>query len=407
MPLPLFIAKRLHGHRTATRIATIGVAVGVAVMILSVSVVLGFKQTIRDKAVGFGGHLQVANFYTLQSSDHYPIIADSALLERLDSIDGVTHAQRYAIAQGILKTDDDFLGVQFKGVAEEWDSSFIASHLVDGTIPTFSARESSNNILISRTIAKKLQVSTGDRLFAYFFAGDNVRTRRFTIAGVYETHLSHYDNIMCFTDLRTTVKLNGWDDNQALGVELTIADFEQLDAVYDQLISRINRTRDANGATYSSRTVRETNPQLFAWLDLLDMNIWIILALMVVVASVTIVSGLLIIILEHTGTIGTLKALGARTRTLRNTFLYMGAFIALRGLLWGNAVAVVLIVLQKLFGIIKLDSATYYVSTVPVYIDLPLWLAINIAVLVISTLVLVVPTFLVASIKPIKAIKFD
>lgn len=415
MNLPLFLSKRIYGSgeerkkvsRPAIRIATLGVAIGLAVMIVSVSVVLGFKHTIRDKVVGFGGHVEVANFMTLQTSESYPIQMNDSMLNVLRKLPGIDHVQRFAQAQGILKTENDFLGVAFKGVAEEWDSTFIHNSMVEGSIPKFSSKESSNRILISKAIARKLNLKSGERVYAYFIGAEGVRTRRFTVSGIYETHLSQYDDIICYADLYTTVKINGWEEDQALGAELAIKDFNALDVAEDVVTAKVNRTLDTYGSTYSSKTIKELNPQIFGWLDLLDMNVWVILALMVVVASVTMVSGLLIIILERTAMIGTLKALGARNASIRHTFLWFGAFIISKGLLAGNILSIVIILLQKYFGIVSLDPQTYYVDTVPVEINIPLFVAINIATLIVCLMVLVIPSYLISHINPSKSIRFE
>lgn len=415
MNLPLFLSRRIYGSgeekrkvsRPAIRIATLGVAIGLAVMIVSVSVVLGFKHTIRDKAVGFGGHIEVANFMTLQSSESYPIQMDDSMLTVLKSIPTIKHAQRFAVTQGILKTDDDFLGVSLKGVAEEWDSTFIHDNMIEGSIPHFSSEKSGNKILVSKSIADKLQLKCGQKIFAYFINNEGVRTRRLTINGIYQTNLSQYDDVICYADLYTTVKLNGWEENQALGAELTVNDFNHLDESLQNVIGSVNRTLDSYGSTYSSKSIQELNPQIFAWLDLLDMNVWIILALMVLVASVTMISGLLIIILERTAMIGTLKALGARNSSIRHTFLWFGAFIIGKGLIYGNLLAAFIIIVQKYFGIIKLDAQTYYVSTVPVEVNIPGFLLVNIGTLIISILVLIIPSFLISHIHPAKSIRFE
>ncbi len=415
MNLPFYLSRKIYGDgeekqkvsRPAIRIATLGVAIGLAVMIISVSVVLGFKHTIRDKVVGFGGHIQVANFMTLESNEAYPIMVNDTVLNVLTEISGIRHAERFSLTEGILKTDSDFLGVSLKGVGEEWDSTFIHANMLEGSIPTFSGEKSSNKIVISKAIANKLKLKTGDKVFAYFINNEGVRTRRFTISGVYETNLTQYDEVICFTDLYTSVKLNGWEKGQALGAELSVNNFDQLEQIHENVVARVNRTYDRYGSTYSSETIKELNPQIFAWLDLLDLNVWIILALMILVASVTMVSGLLIIILERTPMIGTLKALGAKNSIIQTTFLWFGAFIIGKGMLIGDAIAIALIILQEHFGIVKLDPETYYVNMVPVETNIPLFLLINIATLFISILVLVIPSFLISHIKPVKAIKFD
>ena len=415
MNLPLFIAKKIYGDkgekqkvsRPAISIATAGVAIGLAVMLISISVVLGFKHTIRDKVIGFGSNIQVANFMTLQTSDSYPIQMGDSMLNILKSTSGVKHVQRYAVKQGILKTDKDFLGVLFKGVGPEYDTTFIHNNLKEGSIPKFSDATSSNKLLISRSIANKLNLKTGQKIFAYFIDGNGVRTRRFTIQGIYETNLSQYDNIICFTDLYTSVKLNGWKDDQTTGAEITVNDFNKVDEVENQFVKKVNRTTDKYGETYSSKTIRDISPQIFSWLDLLDLNVWIILGLMVAVAGVTMISGLLIIILERTVMIGILKALGARNKTIRHTFMWFAAFIIGKGMIIGNCIGLGLITLQYFTGLIKLDPQTYYVSTVPVEFNIPIFIVLNVATLLISIFVLIAPSYLISHIHPAKSMRYE
>lgn len=415
MSFPWFIARRIYADqgdkrkvsRPAIRIATIGVAIGLAVMIISVSVVLGFKHTIRDKVIGFGSHIQVAEFLTLQTSDSRPIEIGDSMKSILRKVPGVSHVQRYAYKQGILKTDQDFLGVMFKGVDEDFDSTFLAQNMIEGSIPKFSSQQSGGKLLISKTIADKIGLKCEERVFAYFIDEGGVRVRRFTISGIYQTNLSQYDNVICLADLYTTVKLNGWETNQVTGAELTVSDFEHKDATEDYLIQHVNKTTDRFGNTFSSKSIEEINPQIFSWLDLLDLNVWIILAMMTAVAAVTMISGLLIIILERTNMIGQLKALGARNRTVRHTFLWFAVFIIGRGLLWGNIVGIGLILLQKWTGLVKLDAATYYVSTVPVEINLLLFALLNIATLLISIFVLIAPSYLISHIHPAKSMRYE
>ena len=415
MNLPLFIARHIYSDdngkrkvsRPAVRIAMLGIAVGLAVMIISVSVVVGFKHTIRDKVVGFGSHLIVADFMTLQGNEEYPICMDDSMTNVLRHIEGVKHVQRYAYKQGMLKTDSDFLGVMFKGVGPDFDPSFLQEHLIDGTIPTFSAEKSTNQLLISKPIADKLRLKSGEKVFAYFINNDDVRTRRFTIAGIYQTNLKRFDEALCFTDIYTTVRLNGWERDQASGAELTINDFDKLDETARTLTKSINHTIDKYGETYSSTTVKHTNPQIFAWLDLLDLNVWIILGLMTAVACVTMISGLLIIILERTQMIGTMKALGAKNRTIRHTFLWFAVFIIGKGMLLGNILGIGLCLLQQFTGIIKLDPSSYYVSTVPIELN-PLWiLLLNVSTLLISIIILIAPSYLISHIHPARSIRYE
>ena len=415
MNLPLFIAKKIYGgknegkqvSRPAIRIATAGVAIGLAVMLISVSVVLGFKHTIRDKVIGFGSHIQVGSFMTLQTGDFYPIQMDDSMLTVLKTIPGVKHVQRYAMKQGILKTDHDFLGVIFKGIGAEYDTTFLHQNMRQGHIPRFTDNASSNKILISQSIADKLGVKANDKIYSYFIDKNGVRTRRFTIEGVYQTNLSQYDDITCFTDLYTAVRLNGWKDDQTTGAELTVKDFNQLDDVENLVVKKVNRTLDHYGETYSSKTIRELCPQIFSWLNLLDLNVWIILALMIAVAGVTMISGLLIIILERTVMIGILKALGARNKTIRHTFMWFAAFIIGKGMLIGNIVGLGLISLQQFTGLVKLNPQTYYVNTVPVEYNIPLFIILNVATLLICLFVLIAPSYLISHIHPAKSMRYE
>ena len=415
MHFPLFIAKRLYSEqgdkrkvsRPAIHIATAGVAIGLAVMIISVCVVLGFKHTIRDKVIGFGSHIQVADFLTLQQMEQYPIVIDDSIIDVLKHIPDVAHVQRFAMKEGILKTDSDFLGVAFKGVGPEFDSTFIHNNMVEGSIPPFSDSVSHNKILVSQLMADKLHLKSGQRIFAYFFDNNGVRTRRFTIAGIYQTNLKKYDETIVFTDLYTAVKLNGWESDQASGAELSVNNFDNLDMIESRVISKVKGTVDHYGETYSSATIKELNPQIFQWLDLMDLNVWIILALMLIVAGVTMISGLLIIILERTSMIGILKALGARNKTIRHTFMWFAVFIIGKGMLIGNVLSLGLLALQQAFGIIKLDAQTYYVSTVPVEINALYIVALNVATLLISVFMLVAPSYLISHIHPAKSMRYE
>lgn len=415
MNFPLFIARKIYGDKgdkrkvskPAIRIATAGVAIGLAVMIISVSVVLGFKHTIRDKVVGFGCHIQVADFMSLQTNENYPIQMGDSMVNVLKKTPGVKHVQRFANKQGILKTENDFLGVVFKGVGPEYDTTFIHQNMVEGSIPKFSDEASKNKILVSKEMANKLNIKVGQKIFSYFIDNQGLRVRRFTVEGIYQTNLKQYDQIICYTDLYTAVKLNGWENDQTSGAEITVNDFNRVNEVEDILVHKVNRTIDKYGETYSSKTIQEINPQIFSWLDLLDLNVWIILALMIAVAGVTMISGLLIIILERTTMIGVLKALGARNRVVRHSFMWFAVFIIGKGMIIGNIIALGLIALQSTTGIVKLDPTTYYVETVPVeYAWLP-FVVINIATLIISVLVLIAPSYLISHIHPAKSMRYE
>ena len=415
MNLPLFIARRIYSDqgdrrkvsRPAIRIATIGVAIGLAVMIITVSVVLGFKHTIRDKVVGFGSHIQVMNLLSVASVDSYPICIDDSTMQAMDSIEGISHVQRYSMARGILKTDEDFLGVAFKGVGPEYKMDYLRQHLVEGKIPVFSDSSSTNRIVISRLMANKLKLKAGDRIYTYFIDAGDVRTRRFTIEGIYETNMTRFDELICYTDLYTACKLNGWFEGQCSGAELLVDDFDHLDDTYMRVIDKVNRTQDRYHSTFSSQTIYDAYPQIFNWLELLDINVWIILGLMICLAGITMISGLLIIILERTSMIGILKALGTRNRTVRSTFLWFSAFIISRGLLIGDVLGIGVVLLQQYTGIVTLDPQTYYVSEAPMELNIPLVVILNLATLFISISVLIIPSFFISHIQPAKSMRYE
>ena len=415
MNLPLYIAKRIYSDqddkrkvsRPAIRIATIGVAIGLAVMIVTVSVVLGFKHTIRDKVVGFGSHIQVHNIMNYSGSDPHPISASDSLMKVVNKLPGVDKAERFSMTQGILKTDEDFLGIAIKGIAEDYDTTFLSQHLVAGNITSFSDKTSKYKLLISKMIADKMRLKVGDKVFGYFIDNQDVRTRKFTISGIYQTNMTRFDETLCFTDLHTANKLNGWTDNQVTGIEVLVKDFEKVNETADQFIDNINRTSDEEGNSLTTETVYELYPQVFSWLELLDINVWIILALMVCVAGFTMISGLLIIILERTQMIGILKALGARNNTVRHTFLWFSVFIIDQGLFWGNVIGIGIVLLQKYTGIITLNPQTYYVSEAPMELNLPLIALINVATLLICVFVLIAPSYLISHIHPAKSMRYE
>ncbi len=415
MNLPLFIARRIYGSedqqrevsRPAIRIATIGVAIGVAVMVITVSVVFGFKHSIRDKVVGFGSHIQIQNFMAQQTASPSPICISDSLQKVLRKTAGVKHIQQYAITQGILKTDDDFLGVAFKGVGSDYDLSFLKDNLIEGDVPHFSSNKSSYQLLVSSMMANKLHLKVGQRIYAYFIGQDNVRARRFTIKGIYETNMTQFDQTLCFTDLHTAVRLNDWEQDQCSGVEVLVQDFDRLNETAQAVVQKVNRKTDRYGEILTSQTIFEAYPHIFQWLSLLDINVWIILVLMVAVAGFTMISGLLIIILERTQMIGILKALGMRNTTVRHTFLWFAVFIIGRGLLWGNIIGIGITLLQQQTGIIHLDPASYYVDTAPMELNIPVILLLNAATLLICLFVLIAPSYLVSHIHPARSMRYE
>ena len=265
---------------------------------------------------------------------------------------------------------------------------------------------STNKVLVSRTIADKLHLKLGDKIYTYYIE-DNVRARRLTVAGIYQTNFSAYDDLFLITDLYTVNRLNGWQKGQVSGMELEVNEYSRLEPVKEEIRARVDTQVDAYGGTYYTQTVEEVNPQIFAWLDLLDMNVWVILFLMTGVAGFTMISGLLIIILERTNMIGVLKALGADNFAIRKIFLSFSVFLIGRGMLWGNIIGVALCFIQSQFHLFKLDPATYYVDRVPVEFNIWIYLLLNVCTLLVSVLMLVGRSFLGTRIPPARSIRVD
>lgn len=411
----LFVARRIYrskeGEKEVSKpailIATWGIAIGLSVMIVAVAVVVGFKHEVRDKVVGLGSDITITHFDALKSYETIPVMMGDSLMNDLQATEGVKHVQRYSTKPGMIMTDDNFLGMVLKGVAQEYDWTFLRKHLLEGEIPVFSDSASTNRTLISRTIANKLNIHTGDKLYTYYIEGENVRARRLEVAGIYQTNFSLYDDLFLLTDLHTVNRLNNWKGDRVTGVELEVVDYDRLEDVKENIREKVDLQVNRYGNTYYTQTVEENNPQIFAWLDLLDMNVWVILILMTGVAGFTMISGLLIIILERTNMIGILKAVGADNLAIRKIFLSFSVFLIGRGMLWGNLIGLAFVMVQSQFRLFKLDPATYYVDSVPVEFNVWWWVLLNVCTLLVSVLMLVGPSYLITRIHPAKSIRFE
>ena len=414
MNFEFFIAKRIYFNsdrkkqvaKPAIRIATIGMALGLVIMIISLCVVMGFKREVRSKVIGFGSHIQISNFRSSQSYETLPIAAGDSLLSALEQIEGVSHAQRYATKPGMIKTEDNFQGMVLKGVGQEYDLTFLRNHLIEGEIPAFTDSIASNQILISSALSKKLHVKLGDALYTYYIQ-ENIRARKLKIAGIYETNFSDYDNLFVIGDIYTVTRLNKWEKDQASGIEVQITNYDDLENMAYQVSSHTDAFVDRYGNTYYTQTIEDLNPQLFAWLGVLDLNVWVILILMLGVAGFSMISGLLIIILERTNMIGILKALGDTNRSIRTIFLYFSAFIIGKGMLWGNLIGLALCYIQYQWHVVKLDPVNYYIDSVPIYFNGCIWLILNLSTLLVSILILIGPSYLISRIHPAKSIRFE
>ncbi len=413
MSYEFFIAKRLYHSNTiekqvskpAVRIAVAGISIGLAVMILAVFVVIGFKDEVRTKITGFSSHVQITNFSATDSYETYPIYADKKLMDILYKVPHVKHVERYSTKPGMLKTEDNFQGIVLKGIGQEYDLNFLKQNLIEGEIPRFSDSVSSNKVLVSKLIAQKLHLKLGDKITCYFINTD-IRARRLKIAGIYSTNLA-YDKIFLITDINMVHHLNDWDEGQVGGIAIQVDDFNRMNSVAYVIARLMNNHVDKYGDTYFAQSVEQRYPELFSWLNLLDVNVWMILILMIGVAGFTMISGLLIIILERTNMIGILKALGAKNKSIRHIFLHMSIFLIGKGMIIGNVIAIGISYAQLHWSIFKLDAETYYLDRVPIKIDWFLWAALNASTFVIATLMLVGPSFLIAKIKPSESMRFE
>ena len=404
---PKFIADRIFSlskenlSSTVMRLAVTSVALAIIVMLIAWAVVVGFKNQIRDKVIGFVAPIHVQSLDKNESVEETPFQLDSLLISRLNSVDGIAHYQMVANKAGMIKTDDEIQGVILKGVDEYYDWTYFSRCLVEGKTPEYKSDERSTDVLLSKVVADKMLLNVGDDVRVWFIDKDNqARGRKFTVSGIFETGLFEFDERYVFADLNQIRKLNGWEDDEAGLLEISLK--EGYDA--DQVNEKLYYTLPASLASY---TARDSNPQIYDWLDLLDTNVWLIMALMLLVAGITVISMLLIIIIERTSTIGLLKAMGASNKFVREVFLRRSLRILLIGMLIGNVIGLGFCFLQQATGIIKLDAATYYLSAVPIELHFTTVILINLGTLLLWVLMLLIPTSVINRISPTKSIRFE
>lgn len=415
MNLELFIARRIRFNDSeekgkaappAVRIAIIGVALGLTVMILSVAIIIGFKKEVREKVIGFGSHIQISNYDNNISYETAPIVASDSLIQALASFPGIKHVETYATKPGMIKTEEDFQGIVFKGIDEHFNWTFFESTLKEGSLPLISADSTTSEVIVSRYLSNLLKLKSGDSFLAYFMQ-EGVRPRKFHIKGVYDSGFSDYDKFFIIGDIKQVKRINGWEANQVSGVELLVTDYDKLDLISENLYFHMINKRDSEGNMYFTRSVKDLNPGIFVWLDALDTNVIVILALIILVAGFTIISGLLIIILERTNMIGLLKAMGQRDSKIRKIFLYISFFLIGKGMIWGNIIGIGICLIQHYFKVIPLDQEVYYLDAVPIQLSISSLLLINVGTLLISMLMMLAPSYIIAKIEPSKSIRFE
>lgn len=408
------IARRLYysssAHRTArpaVRVALAGITIGVTVMLITVCVVIGFKQTVTEKVAGFGAHIQITSFDNNNTYEYQPIFAPDSLLTMLGGLPHVMSVNTFATKPGMLKTGEAYQGIVLKGLpADSGQQSvaawqFFADNLTEGTLPT-----SPNDILLSQDNARLLNLSVGESVLCYF-VGDALKVRKFTISGIYSSSFADYDKLFVLCPLPTVIQLNGWSDTQVSGIELRLDNLRHLDETYDYVYFAVANRLDEEGSAYYPQSVIQMHPAVFYWLDLLDMNVWVIIVLMLAVSGFNIVSGLIILILDAIPLIGILKALGANNRFIRRIFIHEATILIGKGMLWGNILGLTLAALQYYLHLIPLDAATYYVSYVPISFPWLGLLLLNILILGVSMLTLLAPTSIATRISPAKVMHFE
>jgi lipoprotein-releasing system permease protein len=414
MNLPYFIAQRLiKGRRKGTSfsrpvnlIAIIGIAMGIAVMIIAVSILTGFKMQIREKVVGFGSNIQITNFDSNISYETVPISDTERFVSKIKEIDGISHIQVFATKAGIIKTDENIQGVVLKGIGSDYDWSYFGSNMVEGSVFKVTDSARTDKVIISRKLASMLKLKKGDS-FAMHFIQDPPRSRKFTINGIYETSLEEFDKIYVFCDIGHIKRLNGWKDDLVSGFEIFINDFDRLDEMTMAVRDAIGYKITEEDKKFKVTNIRIKYPQIFDWLNFQDINVIIIIILMIVVAGFNMISGLLILILEKTNMIGILKAIGSEDITIRRVFLYQAAYLIGKGLFWGNLIGIGLAIFQLKTGFVTLDPTSYYIKTVPINLRLIHVLLLNAGTMAAILIMLLVPSQLISRITPVKAIKYD
>jgi lipoprotein-releasing system permease protein len=402
----LFIARRIlsknkaNFSRPIVRIAILSIGLGLTVMFVAVAILTGFQKEVREKVIGFGAHIQISHYDENSSLETKPISIHQDFYPSLETVKGIRHIQVYATKAGIIKTADQIQGIVLKGIGPDYDVSFFSNKIIAGHFLHLSDTGKTNDVLISKNLASLLKLHLNDDIRMYFISGTTTLGRKFHIAGIYETGLEEFDKVYVLCDIRHIQKLNNWQPDEVGGFEVILDNFNDLGKMGKYVYRKIGMTLDA-------KTIRDLYPQIFDWLDLQDINVLIILVLMVLVSGITMISTLLILILERTNMIGILKALGMPNRGIRRVFLINAVYIIGQGLFWGNLVGATLCILQQKYGIITLPQESYYVSVVPVNLELWNILLLNAGTVVVCLAMLLLPSFVTSRISPVNAIRFS
>lgn len=409
---PYFLARRLRtgegGRRNSVmvRIATLSVIIGLAVMILALGVIYGFKHEITAKLSGTMAHVRISHFEQSDTHESDPISADQPFLDLIPQLPGYAGMYRYAQTPGIFKGEESFQGILLKGVGADFDWTFFEQALVEGQLPVVGDSTRTRDILISQSLANLMEVSVGDKI-ELMFLQEPPRRDLYKISGLYSTEMPDIDNRLLLTDIRNVQRLNKWSPDQISGFGITTDNVNRIGPFSDELFDRLIRLDDPSLNNLMVTNLKESNPLIFDWLETHNLNAQIIIIVMLLVAVFNMIAAMLIILLEKTSLIGILKALGMDNGAIQRMFVYRSSRIVLQGMLWGNAIGLALCYLQKHTGLLKLNADGYFLATVPIHIDWGVIAVLNIGVFAVIVLMQVLPTRIVARVQPEKTIRFD
>lgn len=408
MKLEYFIAKRLVTSKDnkssisapIINIAIAAIAIGIIMMMVSVATGIGLQQKIREKIAAFNGHIVIANFDSNQSeATLVPVALRQSFYPNFKEIPEVNHIQAVAVKAGIIRTETAFEGVMFKGVGMDYDWKYIQEYLVKGRLPIVRGNLN-QEVVVSEFIASRLQLKLGDSFHAYFMKSNGYNVRNFKIVGIFNSGFQEFDASYIIGDLRHVQRLNKWTANQVGAFEVFVNNFNEIESIGEKVYQETSSTLD-------SKTIVEKYSYIFDWLKLFDINIIVILVVMILVATINMVVALLVLILERTQMIGILKALGADNWSIRKIFLYNALYLIIRGLFWGNLIGVAILFVQHYFGIVKLNPENYYVNQAPVYFNMMYIVLLNIMTVVVCFLVLLLPSYIITRIFPVRAIRYE
>ena len=410
MNYELFVAKRIIAGKEykssisspIIKIAITAIALGIIIMMISVATGAGLQGKIRDKMSGFKGHIQITNYDNNKSDvSVVPVDKNQSFYPKFTNIEGIKNVQVFANRTGLIRTETDFEGIVFKGVSTDYDWSFFKEYMIEGDVPDFNQKRT-RDVLLSKTLTSRLQLKLNDTIRVSFLKSDPKRapsTYKMVIKGIFSTGFLEFDKSMMIGDIREVQRLNKWTKDQVGGFEVIIDDF-------DELREKGNEVYSLTGSYLDATIITASYPAIFEWIDLFDNNIWFIIAIMILVAGINMITALLVLILERVPMIGILKALGSSNLSIRKVFLYNATYLILKGLFWGNLIGLTILLLQHYFGFVTLDPENYYVSEVPVHIDVFSMILLNVGTLILCFLMLIIPSIIITKIQPSKSIKF-